>query len=102
MLNTNRRIKYKTFLHEVARSWTLEVQNPNKFSSDELQWPEKQPTPRGPQQEPPTGRLSLYLSKHRVDRVVAGGDGKKKHLARQNEVLSAHNMCSETRYLCTF
>jgi len=26
------------------------------FSSDELQWPEKQPTPRGPKQElPPIG-----------------------------------------------
>jgi len=25
-----------------------------------------------------------------VDRIVAGVDGKKKHLARQNEVLAAH------------
>ena len=96
MLNTNRKIKFKTFLHEVARSWTLEVQNPKKFSSDELQWPEKQPTPRGPKQEHPPPpprqnvRLSSYLSKHKVDRIVAGGDGKEKHLTRENEVLAAH------------
>jgi hypothetical protein len=57
-----------------------------------LQWPEKQRTLRGPKQDPhPTpGRLSSYLSKHKVDRIVAGVDGKKKHLARQNEVLAAH------------
>jgi hypothetical protein len=69
----------------------LEVQFPNKFSSDELQWPEKQPIPRGPTQDPlPPGRLSSYLSKHKVDRIVAGGDGKQKHLAKENEVLAAH------------
>jgi hypothetical protein len=37
-----------------------------------------------------------------VDRIVAGVDGKKKHLARQNEVLAAHKKWSETRYLCSF
>jgi hypothetical protein len=52
MLNTNRKIKFKTFQHQVARSWTLEVQNPNKFSSEDLQWQEKQPIPRGPKQDP--------------------------------------------------
>jgi len=33
----------KNFLQEVS-----EVQNPNESSSDELQLPEKQSTPRGP------------------------------------------------------
>jgi len=36
-------IMYKNFLQEVS-----EVQNPNELTSDELQLPEKQSTPRGP------------------------------------------------------
>ena len=51
-LNTNKRMKYKNFLHEVARSCISEVQNPIDSSSNELHWPEKQPTPKGPKQEP--------------------------------------------------
>jgi hypothetical protein len=43
---------YKNFLQEVS-----EVQNPNESSSDELQLPEKQSTPRGPKEASP-GRLS--------------------------------------------
>jgi hypothetical protein len=56
-LNTNKKMKYKNFLHEVARSCTSEVQNPINSSSNELHWPEKQPTPRGPKQEPPKQTL---------------------------------------------
>jgi hypothetical protein len=39
-LNTNKKIKYKNFLHEVGRSWILEVQNQSESSSDNLQLPE--------------------------------------------------------------
>jgi hypothetical protein len=49
-------IMYKNFLQEVASSQISEFQNPNELSSDELQMPEKQPSPRGTKQDSP-GRL---------------------------------------------
>jgi len=55
-LNTNRKVNYKNFLHEVGRSWISEVQNQSESNYDDLQLPEKQTTPRGPKQDPP-GRL---------------------------------------------
>jgi len=39
-LITNK-VKYKNFLHELGRSWILEVQNRSESSSDDLQLPEK-------------------------------------------------------------
>jgi hypothetical protein len=56
-LNTNKKVKYKNFLHEVGRSWMSEVQDGSESNSDDLQLPEKQTTPRGPKQDLP-GRLS--------------------------------------------
>jgi len=56
-LNTNKKVKYKNFLHEVGRSWISEVQNQSKSNSDDLQLPEQQTTPRGTKQDLP-GRLS--------------------------------------------
>jgi hypothetical protein len=38
----------------------------------------------------PSGRLSLDINKYKMDKIVAGGDGKKKLLTRQYEVLAAH------------
>jgi len=61
---------YKKFLQEVAG-----VQNPNKSGSEELQLPEKQSTPRGPKQDSPC-RLSGDVSKHKLDKIVAGGEVK--------------------------
>jgi hypothetical protein len=49
-LNTIKKVKYKNFLHEVGRSWISEDENRCKSSSDDLQLPEKQTTPRGPKQ----------------------------------------------------
>ena len=69
-------IMCKNFLQEVS-----EVQNPNESSSDELQLPEKQSTPRGPKQDSPS-RLSGDVSKHKLDKTVAGGEVKQYH-ARQ-------------------
>ena len=40
-LNTNKKVKYKNFLHEVGRSWISEDQNTTKSSSDDHQVPEK-------------------------------------------------------------
>jgi len=40
-LNTNKKVKYKNFLHKVGRSWKSEVQNRRESSSDDLQLPEK-------------------------------------------------------------
>jgi len=33
-LNTNKKVKYKNFLHEVGSSWISEVQNRSESSSD--------------------------------------------------------------------
>jgi hypothetical protein len=51
------KLKYKNFLHEVGRSWITEVQDRSESNSDDLQLPEKQTTPRGPNQDLP-GRHS--------------------------------------------
>ena len=37
--NTKKKIKYRSFLHEVGRSWISKVQNTTEPSSDELQRP---------------------------------------------------------------
>jgi hypothetical protein len=64
-------IIYKNFLQEVASSQISEVQNPRELSYDEFQWPEKQPSPKGPKQNTP-GRLSRDFSQHKLDKSVAG------------------------------
>jgi biotin synthase-like enzyme len=86
--NTKRKqkIKFKSFLHRVERSCISKVQNTSEPNSAELQWPERKAAPRGPKQEPPPPprcRLFGDLSKHKVDKIVAGGEGKKKYPARQ-------------------
>jgi hypothetical protein len=55
------------------------------------QLPEKQTTPRGPKQDLP-GRLYCEFRLHKLEKIVTGGKGKKKH--------SAHKKPSETRYIC--
>jgi len=93
--NNKHKQKYKNFLNKVARSWILEVQNPNYSSFDELQWPRKQTTPRGPNLDT-SGRLSGDFTKHKLDKIFAGREGKKKYPARPCEVHVAHKR-SETR-----
>ena len=88
-LNTNKKVKYKNFLHEVGRSWISEVQNRSESNSDDLQLSEKQTTPRGPKQEPP-GKLSGDFIIHKLDKIVRGGKGKRKYPARQCKVCDAH------------
>ena len=75
-LNTNIKVKYKNFLREVGRSWISEVQNQSESSSDDLQLPEKQTTPRGPKQDLPD-RLSGDFKIHKLEKIVGGGDGKE-------------------------
>jgi hypothetical protein len=60
---------------------------------------EMRPTPRVPAEDPP-GRLSGSLSKHKLGKIVGGGQGKKKYPVRQCRVCSAHKKQSETRYIC--
>jgi len=79
-LNTNKKVKYKNILHEVGRSWISEVQNQSESNSDDLQLPEKQTTPRGPKQDPP-GRLSGDFRIHKLEKIVGGGEGKRKYPA---------------------
>jgi hypothetical protein len=46
------KIKCESFLHRVERSWVSKVRNTTEPSSDELQWPDRQPAPRGHKQGP--------------------------------------------------
>jgi len=98
-LNTNKKVKYKNFLHEVGRSWISEVLDRGESDSDDLQLPEKQTTPRGPKQDPPC-RLSGDFRIHKLEKIVGGGEGKRKYPARQCKVCAAHKKRSETRYIC--
>jgi hypothetical protein len=87
-LNTKKKkVKYKTFLHKVGRSWISEVQNQIE-SNSELQLPEKQ-TPRGPKKDLP-GRLSGDFRVHKLETMFDGGEGNKKYPARQCKVRAAH------------
>ena len=54
-----------------------EVQITAKSNSDDLQMPEKQTTPRGPKLDLP-GRFSGDFRTHKLEKIVAGGKGKKK------------------------
>ena len=74
-LNRNKTVKYKNFLHEVGRSRISEVQNQSESNSDDFQLPEKQTTPRVPKQDLP-GRLSSDFKVHKLQKIVAGGEGK--------------------------
>jgi len=55
------KFEYKNILHEVARCWISEVQNPNESFSDELLGPEKAQMPRQRKQNTP-GTLSGDLN----------------------------------------
>jgi hypothetical protein len=79
----------------------IKSQNTIKPSSDELQWPERQPAPRGPKQDPPC-RLFRDFSKHKLDKIVAGGESKKKYPSRWCKGCAEHKKRSETTYICKF
>jgi len=100
-LNINIKVKYKNFLHEVGRSWISEIQNQSESVSDDLQLPETQTTLREPKQDPP-GRLSGDFRIYKLEKIVAGGEGKKKYPARQCKVCAVCKKHSETRYICKF
>jgi len=100
-LNTNKKVKYKNFLHDVGRYETSEVQNQNESSSDDPQLPEKQTKPRSPKQDP-LGRLSSDFRIHKLEKIVGGGKGKKKYPARECKVCAAHKKQSEARNICKF
>ena len=56
------------------------VQNRSESSSDDLQLPDNQTTPRGPKQDPP-GILSGDFRIHKLEKIVGGGVGKRKYPA---------------------
>ena len=87
-LNTNKKVKYKNFLNEVGWSWISEVQDRSEFDSDDLQLPEKQTTPRGHKQDRPC-RLSGDFRIHKLEKIVGGGEGKRKYPAGQCKVCAA-------------
>ena len=88
-LNTNKKVKYKNFLHEVGRSWISDIQNRSESNSDDLQLPEKQTTSREAKQDPP-GRLSSDFRIHELQKIDGGGDGKRKYPARPCKACAAH------------
>jgi len=45
-------------------------------------------------------RLSRDFTKHKLDKIVAGREEKKRYPARQCKVHAAHKKRSETRYIC--
>jgi hypothetical protein len=45
-------------------------------------------------------RLSGDFTKHKLDKIVAGKEGKKKYPARPCEAYAAYKKRSETRYIC--
>jgi hypothetical protein len=94
------KIKFKSFLHQVEGSCISEVQNTTKPSSDELQWLETQPVPSRPKQEPPCRQFRDF-SKHKPDKLLDGGEGKK-YPARQCKGCKEHMEQSETTYICKF
>jgi len=101
VLNTSKKKKkYRNFPHQVARFQISEVRNPNEPSSDELHSPEKQPTPKRPKQVP---HVTLYtdFSKHKLDKIVAGGEGKQ-YPTRQCKVYAVDKNQRETGHNCKF
>jgi hypothetical protein len=99
-LNTNKQVKYKNFLHEVARSWISEVQNssPVLMNCNSQRSNQHQ----GSLNRVPPGRLTRDFSKHTLDKIAAGGEGKKKYPTRHCKVHAGHNNRSETSYICKF
>jgi hypothetical protein len=82
---TNKKVKYKNFLHELGRSWISEVQDHSESNSDELQLPEKQTTPKWPEKDLP-GRFSGDFRIHKLEKIVGGGEEKSKYPTRQCKV----------------
>jgi len=62
-------------MQEIASSQRSEVQIPNMSISDEFQLSEMQPASRVPKQDIPD-RLSGNFGKHKLEKIVAGGEGK--------------------------
>jgi len=50
----------------------------------------------------PPGRLSSDFRIHKLEKIVGGGEGKKKYPARQYKVCAARKKRSETRNICKF
>jgi hypothetical protein len=96
---TNKKVRYKYFLHEVARSWISEVQITAKSNSDDLQMPKWQTTPRGPKLDPP-GRFFGDFKAHKLQKNCwwEGGGSPLRH----RKVCAAHKKRIATRYICKF
>ena len=96
-LNTNKKVKYKNFLHEVGRSWITEVQNRSESNFDDLQLSEKQ-TPWGPKHDP-WGRISGNFRIRKLEKLLLVGR-EKRSILQGIVVCAAHKQQSETRYIC--
>ena len=98
---TNKRVRYKKFLHEVARSWISEVQITAKSNSDDLQM-QRSKQHQGYQNWIHQADC-LVISEHTSwKKIIAGGKGEKKYHVRQCKVCAAQKKRSATRYMCKF
>jgi hypothetical protein len=82
-------VKYKNFLHEVGRSWILEVQNQHESSVDVLQLSGKK-TPRGSKQDTPG--ISEYINLKKCLLV-----GREKRSILQDSVKCVLHIRSEVK-----
>jgi hypothetical protein len=60
--------------------------------------PEKHAAPRGPKKDPPD-RPSRDFRVHKLEKMFAGREGKKKSTVRQCKECAAHKKQSETRHM---
>jgi hypothetical protein len=95
-LNTNKKVKYRNFLHKVGRSWISEVQNqssPVLIFSCQRRIQHQGGLKRTHQIDSPG--ISGYIN---LKKIFAGREGKKKYPARQCKMCAAHKR-SEARHV---
>lgn len=103
VMNPQKRLHYKAFLKEVARTWcSTEIINIKQEVDPLLPSPSTTEfglTKRAPYKDHP-GRLSGNIKDHFITLII--GSGKKKYPQRICRVCAAHKKRSETRYTCNF
>ncbi|GFG28455.1 hypothetical protein Cfor_11355 [Coptotermes formosanus] len=95
------KIKFKSFLHLVERSWISKSRiqpSPVLMNCNGQRGNQRQ----GGINRTPQCRLFGDFSKHKLDKIFAGGEGKKKYPARQGKGCAEHTKRSETTYICKF
>lgn len=97
ILNPTKKMRYKKFLHAIARMWITD-------EIEEVEDNREEPGPSGLQRtrrtskfDPPT-RLSQNMKKHILEKIK--DSGKIQHPQRRCRVCSKHYKRSTTIYIC--